>query len=163
MYDLLVEQTGRSAGPNGQYSFNYNVVHQQPLDFWSVIQPTPAHFFDAQSVDGSQGRNIIPADLPDDFSCTVNGVNLNKQQFIDAYFGVYTEDYLRSLFGENNGEKGFMDILFDKDGNFDIEKFVSKMQRQIQGNSRYSRQIKEAIQIINDNGIKKTRLSFASP
>lgn len=77
------------------------MVHEVPLRDYMVMQPTDDHLTDTQALAGSQGRNIIPADLPETFTMTVdiNGksTTLNREQAIAYYNELQDRQYIESF------------------------------------------------------------------
>jgi hypothetical protein len=58
---------------------NPEVVHEFSYRDYMVQQPTPNHLIDnTEVVVGSQFRNLIVADLPDDFEVEIRGMRFNK-------------------------------------------------------------------------------------
>ena len=80
---------------------NPEVIQEVPYDDYMIVQPTPQHHMDATAPQGSQGRNIIPADLPEDFELTLDGKdkstsNMKKEELIDFYYRLNTENLLQN-------------------------------------------------------------------
>lgn len=77
------------------------MVHEVPLRDYMVMQPTDDHLVDTQALEGSQGRNIIPADLPETFTMTVNingkSTVLNREQAIAYYNELHDRQYIESF------------------------------------------------------------------
>ena len=85
---------------------NPEAVQEIPFDDWMQVQPTPQHHIDATAPQGSQGRNIIVADLPDGFSLTLEGVKgsnstFDKDKLVDFYYNLIVENLI-----QNYGELG---------------------------------------------------------
>ena len=59
--------------------------HIIPLDDYMIVQPSDDHLVDHEALFGSQLRNIIPADLPEDFTLTIEGQELNREQAVQYY------------------------------------------------------------------------------
>jgi hypothetical protein len=61
-----------------------------------VQQPTPEHLFDTHAKFGSQFRNLIVSDLPDDFEVTINGKLYKKKELLELYDSLIIENLLDS-------------------------------------------------------------------
>ena len=123
-----------------------------------IAQPTPEHHMDAQTPFGSQARNIITADLPENFQLNLEGKKeiktLKKNDIIDFYYKLINENTLdeysklKELFKD---KKSFRDIVnqmsktspkygrdfaeafqLDSDGNFVLSPNSPTMFREIQ-------------------------------
>ena len=83
---------------NGRVVLNEDMVHEFPLDDYMVVQPTGDHLTDEEAIFGSQLRNIIPADLPEDFSMeiTVGGTKrtLNREEAVQYYNTLIVDNLL---------------------------------------------------------------------
>ena len=113
-----------------------------------IQQPTPPHLIDcAPVVFGSQFRNLIISDMPDDpnFRVKVNGKELTKQQVLDLYQANIVENLLEDW------EK--------VKGKFaDIRTLQKAMLDAVKGNPKYGRDMLDALQIVeitNPNTGKK--------
>ena len=131
VYDLL-ESLSMDKG-----EFRPEVVHEIPYSDYVIQQPTPEHLFDHTAVFGSQFRNLIISDMPDDpdFRVTVNGKELTKQQVLDLYQAIIVENLLEDW------EK--------VKGKFtDIRTLQKAMLDAVKGNPKYGRDMLDALQIV---------------
>lgn len=131
VYDLLESMSMQ----NGE--FKPEVVHEIPYSDYVIQQPTPEHLFDHVAVFGSQFRNLIISDMPDDpdFRVKVNGRSLTKQQVLDLYQSNIVENLLEDW------EK--------VKGKFaDIRSLQKAMLDAVKGNSKYGRDMLDALQIV---------------
>lgn len=131
VYDLLESLSMQ----NGE--FNPEVVHEIPYSDYVIQQPSPEHLFDHVAVFGSQFRNLLIADMPDDpdFRVKVNGKELTKQQVLDLYQANIVENLLED-WEEVKGEFA------------DIRSLQEAMLREVKGNSKYGRDMLDALQIV---------------
>lgn len=78
-----------------------DMIHSFPLKDFSIVQPNDDHLIDRMAVFGSQLRNIMAIDLPENFSIevTIKGqrVKLNKQQTLEYYDTLITDQLLDSF------------------------------------------------------------------
>lgn len=148
-YNILKD----AAFPNGQE--NEEVVHTIPYDDYIIQQPTPEHLLDAKAVFGSQFRNLIISDLPEDFEITVNGKKLGKKEILSLYNSLIVEnllddfDYLKSKFSS-------------------IESFQQELIQQVNGNPKYGRDMLDALQLVdvtdeNGNTHKEFNIPLYNP
>lgn len=131
VYDLLESMSMQ----NGE--FKPEVVHEIPYSDYVIQQPTPEHLFDHVAVFGSQFRNLIISDMPDDpdFRVKVNGRSLTKQQVLDLYQANIVENLLEDW------EK--------VKGKFaDIRSLQKAMLDAVKGNPKYGRDMLDALQIV---------------
>jgi hypothetical protein len=133
---------------NEDKSFKENVVHELPYEDYVIQQPTPEHLFDVESVFGSQFRNLITSDLPEDFTMNINGTILNKEQVLRLYQGCIVENLLED----------YKDL---KDEFSNIESLQKMLMSQIKGNAKYGRDMLNALEIVEyidprDGKVKKT-------
>lgn len=131
VYDLLESMSMQ----NGE--FKPEVVHEIPYSDYVIQQPTPEHLFDHVAVFGSQFRNLIISDMPDDpdFRVKVNGRSLTKQQVLDLYQSNIVENLLEDW------EK--------VKGKFaDIKSLQKAMLDAVKGNPKYGRDMLDALQIV---------------
>lgn len=122
---------------NEDNSLNKDVVHEIPYSDYVIQQPTPEHLFDVEAVFGSQFRNLIISDMPDDpnFRVKVNGKDYTKEEVIRLYQSIIVENLLED-FTKVKGRFG------------NIETLQSEMLKQIKGNPKYGRDMLEALQIV---------------
>lgn len=115
--------------------FRPEVVHEIPYRDYVIQQPTPEHLIDAEGVFGSQLRNLIMSDLPEDFSMTVNGVQLDKHGVFNLYQSLIVENLLENY---QQLTQRFQDI----------RSLQRALMSQVKGNVKYSRDMVNALQIV---------------
>ena len=131
VYDLLESMSMQ----NGE--FKPEVVHEIPYSDYVIQQPTPEHLFDHVAVFGSQFRNLIISDMPDDpdFRVKVNGRSLTKQQVLDLY--------------QSNIVENLLEDWEEVKGKFaDIRSLQKAMLDAVKGNPKYGRDMLDALQIV---------------
>ena len=144
--------------------FKQEVVHEIPYSDYMIAQPTPEHLFDVEAVFGSQFRNLIIADLPNDpdFRLTIHGKNYTKSEIINLYQTIITENLLEDYNGseDKKGLKGkFNDIHTLQKAILDV----------VEGNPKYGIDMINALQIVKitdpRTGIEKEvfNIPFDSP
>ena len=114
---------------------NKQVIHELPYRDYVIAQPTPEHLFDVEAVFGSQFRNLIISDLPNNFSITINGISYDKKQTIDLYQSLIVENLLENY---ADVKKKFTSIE-------DLQKYLLS---QVKGNPKYGRDIINALQLV---------------
>lgn len=118
-------------------NFVPEVIHEIPYTDYMIQQPTPEHLFDHRAVFGSQFRNLIISDMPDDpnFRVKVNGKELTKQQVIDLY--------------QSNIVENLLDDWRKVKGKFtNIEALQKAMLDTVRGTSKFGRDMLSALQIV---------------
>ena len=120
---------------NGEY--NPEVVHQIPYDDYVVQQPTPEHLFDVDVVFGSQFRNLIISDMPNDpsFRVKIGGKEYTKEQVLHMYQANIVENLLDDF---DRVKSKFTDI-------YSLQKALLD---NIKGNPKYGRDMINALQIV---------------
>ena len=135
---------------DGEWVENELMFKTFPLEDYMIVQPTEDHLIDHDALFGSQLRNIVPADLPADFTTTVkiNGrdVTLNREQFV-AYYNTLIVDQLLDSFDS-------VDTKFNNDRA--LSDFLQEMMR---GNPKYGEDIKAALSIDPETGTFKVPLN----
>ena len=130
------------------YVINPEVVHTIPMENYYQAQPTPAHHVDAEATFGSQGRNISVADLPDDFTLTVE-VKGGKHTFkgkdalIDFYYELLDENLIEDFFGSET-KKGLKEIFASK------ENLLEAITDMVRGNPKYGKDFIDALKLDED-------------
>lgn len=133
-----------------QWVLNPDKLHIVPLSDYMVVQPSGDHLTedDLMALFGSQLRNIIPADLPEDFTITVNigGVKktLNREEAVKYYNTLIVDQLLDS----------FSKI---KDEYSNIEKLQASLLAQMRNNPKYGSDVEAALQL------NETRTAFKIP
>ena len=147
----ILKKASTITNPDGTLSINPEVVHTIPFDNYYQQQPTPEHHIDANATFGSQARNIVVADLPDDFSLTVSTKDSKKHTFkgkdavIDFYYELLNENLIEDYFHGHGGSKGLKEIFESKEA---LRDAVTEI---VRGNPKYGKDFAEAMQI-DDNG-----------
>lgn len=115
-----------------------DTVHIIPMEDYMIAQPNSDHLTGAKALVGSQGRNIIPADLPDNFEITITvgnrKVKINKAQALKFYDTLFTDQIL------DNFEK--LNIKFD-----DIKSVKAMLEAAMEGNPKYGEEIRKAFEL----------------
>ena len=145
--------------PDGTKDINQEVVHTIPCENYYQAQYTPEHHIDAEAVFGSQGRNIVIADLPEDFELTVRGKNgshtfKGRDAVIDFYYELLNENLIEDFFGKGN-KKGLKDVFKDK------ESLKEAVEDVVRGNPKYGKDFIDALTI--DKSTNTFTLSPNSP
>ena len=148
-YDILEN----AAFPNGQE--DEEVVHTIPYDDYIIQQPTPEHLLDARAVFGSQFRNLVISDLPDDFKLKIHGKELGKKEILNLYNSLIVENLLDDF-----------DELKERFEN--IEKFQEALLQEVNGNPKYGRDMLDALQLVdvkdeNGNTHKEFNIPLYNP
>ena len=125
----------------GNVMINPDRVEEVPFEDYMIAQPTPPHHLDATVPQGSQGRNIIIADLPEDYTITLEGrggenITFGKEDAIDLFQSLIVENLLQDY-------AGLKEIFKDK-------KALSKKVIELASTSPvYGRDFAEAFEIEN--------------
>lgn len=142
---------------NGEDVLDPIKVHKFPLSDYMVVQPSGDHLTedDLMAIFGSQLRNIIPADLPENFSTTINlggtKKTLNREEYIKLYNTLIVDQLLDS-FARVNDEFS------------SVEKLQSALLAKIHGNPKYGSDVEEALQLETDEyGNKRFKIPFNNP
>ena len=133
---------------DGQRVENLETIHVMPYSDYMIATPTPEHWIDNKVVDGSQKRNLLPADLPDDpnFRIVINGKEMTKQQVVDLYNALQIENLLEDYESVKNEVS-------------DIKKLQESLLQQIKGNPKYSKDFVNVLTLKNVNG----KIDFTIP
>jgi hypothetical protein len=157
VYQML--NAAAKQGPNMQtdpnapgYGLNMEVVHAIPYDNFVVQQPTPEHLFDTTAVFGSQFRNLITADLPDNIVIEVNGVKIEGKEAVLKTF-------------QNAIIENLLDAYQEVTDRFaTIEDLQEAILKTVKGNPKYGREFLEAMEIVTDSeGRKSFNLPMHTP
>ena len=108
--------------PNGVE--NPNVVHKVSYEDYGIQTATPEHIIDVMQLVGTQIRKLITADIAPDAIIEVNGQKMTKQEWINLYNAIITENILQAFIEVD-------EIFRDKK---EIEKVLLE---EIRGNTRY--------------------------
>lgn len=152
-YDETYNILKKSAFPNGQE--DEEVVHTIPYDDYIIQQPTPEHLLDTKAVFGSQFRNLVISDLPEDFKLKIHGKELGKKEILDLYNSLIVENLLDDF---DELKKRFKNI----------EKFQEALLQEVNGNPKYGRDMLDALQLIevkdeNGNTHKEFNIPLYNP
>lgn len=117
--------------------FKPDVVHEIPYEDYIIQQPTPEHLFDNEAVFGSQFRNLVISDMPDDpnFRVKINGKEYTKQEVLNLYNSIIVENLLE-------------DWKKVKGKFADIESLQAAIFAAIKGNPKYGADTITALQIV---------------
>ena len=117
---------------------NPNVVHKVSYEDYGIQTATPEHAIDAVQLVGTQIRKLITADIAPDAIIEVDGKKMTKQEWLDLYNAINTENILQS----------FRDIdeIFK-----DPKKVEEILLEEIRGNQRYGIDMMRAC-TLNENG-----------
>lgn len=113
---------------------NTQVVHSLSYKDYMIPQPSTGHLFDTTAVMGSQFRNLLVSDLPEDFSVTLQGKKFDKQELLNLYNSIINENLI----------EGFERV---KEDFKDIDTLSKKLLTMCQGNPKYDRTLIEALQL----------------
>ena len=129
----LKDTTGIGAGNE-----NPNVVHKVSYEDYGIQTATPEHAIDAVQLVGTQIRKLITADIAPDTIIEVDGKKMTKQEWLDLYNEINTENILQA----------FADV----DKIFKDRKEVEKiLLEEIRGNQRYGMDMMRAC-TLDENG-----------
>ena len=117
---------------------NPNVVHKISYEDYGIQTATPEHAIDAVQLVGTQIRKLITADIASDAIIEVNGKKMTKQEWLDLYNAINTENILQAF-------KDVNDIFKDP------KKIEEILLEEIRGNQRYGIDMVRAC-TLNDNG-----------
>lgn len=76
---------------------NPNVVHKVSYEDYGIQTATPEHAIDAVQLVGTQIRKLITADISPDVKIDVNGREMSKQEWLDMYNAVNTENIIQAF------------------------------------------------------------------
>ena len=119
---------------NGEFKPEF--LHTISYEDYMIQQPVPEHLIDTEAVFGSQLRNLIIADLPEDFSTIIDGKKYNKQELIDFYDSLIVENLLENF----TRIKGKVE---------NINTLQEVLLSQVKGNAKYGRDMVNALQIMD--------------
>lgn len=124
-----------------------NAFHIMPLEDMMLVQPNSDHLIGPgdngeYAVLGSQAKNIIPADLPEDFKLKIRIGNEdiiidNREEAVLFYNTLLTDNLIDAF---DSVESEFSNIKALK----------SALETKMRGNPRYGDDVKEAIKILED-------------
>lgn len=109
-----------------------------PMDSYMIVQPSGDHLIDAEAILGTQIKNIIMADLPDNFSMTVTlggkSKTMNREEAV-RFYNALLVDNLLDAFSKVSDEFS------------SIEKLQRALFEKMKGNPKYGDDIKAALQL----------------
>lgn len=117
---------------------NPNVVHKVSYEDYGIQTQTPEHLLDAVQLVGTQIRKLITADISPDTIIEVDGIKLTKQEWLDLYNKINTENILQS-FAE-------IDEIFK-----DPKKVEKVILEEVRGSQRYGIEVARAC-TLDENG-----------
>lgn len=145
VYDILKNSTRAKINDSDvldNEGYNLTTVHNIDYNDYMIAQPTPEHLFDVESVFGSQYRNLISADLPEDIEVEIDGKKLKGREEVQkTYFSLIIENLLDSYKELNNDFSS-------------IENLQKRLLSIIKGNPKYGRDMLNALEIVEYNGRK---------
>ena len=128
--------------------FNLTSVHKLSYESYMIAQPTPEHVFDVESIFGSQFRNLIASDLPEDIEIEIEGTKIKgKDNVRKFYFSLIVENLLES----------YSEV--SKDFN-NIESLQKRLLSIVKGNPKYGRDMINALELVEYNGRKVFNIPF---
>ena len=133
VYDKLMQDTG--IGNNME---NSNVVHKVSYEDYGIQTATPEHVIDTFQLVGTQIRKLITADISPDTIIEVNSVKMTKQEWLDLYNAINTENIIQA-FSEVN------EIFKDPK---EVERLLLE---ELRGNQRYGIEMQRAC-TLDENG-----------
>ena len=137
---------------DGRTTTKDDMLHVFPMEDYIVVQPSDDHLIDATAIFGSQLRNIMPADLPEDFTLdvTINGQTktLNRDEAVKYYNMLIVDNLLDSF--------SAIDKKFSN-----IKTLKSMLDAAIEGNPKYGDDVKAALELSEDGATFK--MPFNSP
>lgn len=150
VYNMLEKATKDEAG-----NFKEEVVHEIPYGDYVVQQPTPEHLFDVDAVFGSQFRNLLVSDMPEDIEISVNGTTIKgRKNILNLYQSLIVENLLDDY---QELVKKFATI----------EDLQKAMLDTVKGNSKYGRDMLDALQIVehtvNGEKVKTFNIPLHNP
>ena len=117
---------------------NPNVVHKVSYEDYGIQTATPEHAIDAVQLVGTQIRKLITADIAPDAIIEVDGKKMKKQEWLDLYNAINTENILQAF--------ADVDKIFK-----DPKKVEEILLEEIRGNQRYGIDMMRAC-TLNENG-----------
>lgn len=150
VYNMLEKATKDEAG-----NFKEEVVHEIPYGDYVVQQPTPEHLFDVDAVFGSQFRNLLVSDMPEDIEISVNGTTIKgRENILNLYQSLIVENLLDDY---QELVKKFATI----------EDLQKAMLDTVKGNPKYGRDMLDALQIVehtvNGEKVKTFNIPLHNP
>lgn len=132
---------------SGIKSINSQVVHSLSYNDYAIVQPMPNHYQETVQKIGTQIRKLGVSDISEDATLTIGKKNFNKQEFLKLYNDLHIENLLDSYY----------DIA---DRFSTIQKVADTLQSEVNSNSRYGPELKQALELIEDTNHE---VNFALP
>lgn len=151
-YNQVKEVLKNATSQNGVE--NPNVVHKVSYEDYGIQSATPEHAIDAVQLVGTQIRKLITADISPNTVIEVDGKKMTKQEWLDMYNKINTENILQAfkevdeifkdpkqvekiLLEEMRGNQRYgIDMIractLDKNGNFNIPLFDPVQSQRVQ-------------------------------
>lgn len=130
--------------------FNTSVVHAIPYEDYVFQTSNPEHLFDTESIYGSQYRNLINSDMPDDLEITLHGKTLKakNEKGENEIRQFYNSLIVENLIQDFEKVRGYFNSIQD------LQKELLTM---IKGNPKYGRDMLNALQIVKRdvNGVER--------
>lgn len=131
--------------------YNTTTVHFLDYDDYMIAQPTPEHLFDVEAVYGSQFRNLITSDMPDDMEITIDGRTIKgRENILKEYQSLIVENLLED-YNKLRGEVSTIE---------DLQKRLLSI---VKGNPKYGRDILNALELVDYNGKKVFNIPLYEP
>lgn len=155
VYETLVEAT-RKADENStdvmdEEGFNTTTVHKISYDDYMVVTQNPEHLFDTEIIFGSQYRNLITADLPEDIEIEIDGKKIKGGENVKKFMQSLIVENLLDSYGDLKKDIGSIESL---------QKILLSM---IKGNPKYGRDMLNALELVEYNGKKVFNIPFSDP
>lgn len=131
--------------------YNTTTVHFLDYDDYMIAQPTPEHLFDVEAVYGSQFRNLITSDMPDDMEITIDGRTIKgRENILKEYQSLIVENLLED-YNKLRGEVSTIE---------DLQKRLLSI---VKGNPKYGRDILNALELVDYDGKKVFNIPLYEP
>ena len=151
VFNTLVENTRKKINDTDvltKDNYNRTTVHEISYDDYMIAQPTPEHLFDVESIIGSQFRNLIYSDLPEDIEINLGDITIKGRDNVKRYyFSLMVENLLDSYKEVNE--------VFSS-----IETLQNRLLSIVKGNPKYNRDLLNALEIVEVNGRKVFNVPF---
>ena len=138
------------------------IIHSFDNSDYGVIQETPAHYTDDTNNFGVQLRKLAIADLPANFTTTINGKALNRSDVVQLWQDIISED-VTSDFAKVSKEFEFDKEAFNKGDYRSYNESLERIQKLIINNLRDRNkgiEAEKAFNLVTDASGKKR---FAIP
>ena len=73
------------------------LIHKVSYEDYGIQTATPEHAIDAVQLVGTQIRKLITADISPDVKIDVNGREMSKQEWLDMYNAINTENIIQAF------------------------------------------------------------------